>query len=177
MVEIAPPKPMKKILKQKESKAVLNVIKGQVIEKKASEFLKFIKHSEYNVVEQLNKLPFRISLLALLLKSEPHHKDLMRVLSEAYVAHNISVEKVDLVSNITFSIVIAFIDDEIPLGGRENTKALYITINWKGYTLPRALLDNGSSVNVIPMTRLSRLLVDLSHLRKTHLVVRAFDDT
>ena len=41
--------------------------------------------------------------------------------------------------------------------------------------IPRELLDNGSSVNVIPMATLLRLPVDPSHMRKTHLVVRAFD--
>ena len=76
----------------------------------------------------------------------------MKVLSEAYVAHNISVEKVDqLVGNITASKMIAFFDDEISSGGRGNTKALYITISCKGYILPMALLDNGSLVKVIPM--------------------------
>ena len=79
--------------------------------------------------------------------------------------------------NIAAKNMIAFFDDEISSGGRGNTKALYITISCKGYTLPRALLDNGSSMNVIPMATLSRLRVDASHMRKTHLVVRAFDGT
>ena len=132
------------------------MIKGQVTEKEASEFLKFIKHSEYSVVEQLNKLSAQILLLALLLNSEPHRKALIRVLSEAYVAHNISVEKVDqLVSNITVSNVIAFIDGEIPTEGRGSTKALYITISCKRYTLPRALIDNRLSMNMIPMATLA----------------------
>ena len=65
----------------------------------------------------------------------------MRVLSEAYVAHNMSVEKVDqFVNNITVNNVIAFtnddilsfIDDEILSGGQGNTKVLYITISCKG---------------------------------------------
>ena len=73
--------------------------------------------------------------------------------------------------------MIAFFDDEIPSKGHGNTKALYITISCKGYTLLRALLDNGSSINVIPMATLSKLPVDPSHLRKTHLVVCAFDGT
>ena len=65
-------------------------------------------------MEQLNKVLARISLLALLLNFEPHRKALVRVLSEAYIGHNISVEKVDqLVSNIAISNVIAFTDDEI----------------------------------------------------------------
>ena len=65
-------------------------------------------------MEQLNKVLARISLLALLLNFEPHRKALVRVLSEAYIGHNISVEKVDqLVSYIAISNVIAFTDDEI----------------------------------------------------------------
>ena len=35
-----------------------------ITEKEAEEFLKFIKHSEYSIVEQLHKLPAKISLLA-----------------------------------------------------------------------------------------------------------------
>ena len=70
-------------------------MKESVTKKEASKFLKFIKHSEYSVVQQFNKVLACISLLALLLNFEPYHKALMRVLSEAYVAHNILVEKVD----------------------------------------------------------------------------------
>ena len=36
-----------------------------ITEKEASEFLKFIKHSEYSFIEQLNKTPTKISLLSL----------------------------------------------------------------------------------------------------------------
>ena len=89
----------------------------------------------------------------------------MKVLSEAYVAHNISKEKVNqLVTNIAVSNVIAFTDDEIHSGGRGNKKALYITISCKVYRLPRALLDTRSSVDVIPMDTLSHIPVDLSHM-------------
>ncbi|KAA3482906.1 LRR receptor-like serine/threonine-protein kinase FLS2 [Gossypium australe] len=42
-------------------------VKRPVNEEEAHEFLKFIKQSEYNVVEQLNKQPARISVLSLLL--------------------------------------------------------------------------------------------------------------
>ena len=113
------------------------------------------------MVEQLNKLPARISLLAFLMNCEPHRKALIKVLNEAYIAHNILVEKMDqLMGNISTNNMIAFSDDEIPSGGRGNTKALHITISCKGLTLPRALLDNGSLVNVIPMAILSRFLFD-----------------
>ena len=79
--------------------------------------------------------------------------------------------------NIVIRNTIAFLDDEIPSGGHGNTKALYITINYKGYTLPRALLENGSFVNTIPMAILSRLPLNPSHMRNTHMVVCAFNET
>ena len=88
-------KPYKRTPQIKKSETSPDLIIEPIIENEAFKFLKFIKHSEYNVVEQLNKLPTRISLLALLMNFEPHHKALMKVLSEAYVAHNISMEKVD----------------------------------------------------------------------------------
>ena len=56
------------------------MINEPVTEKKADEFLKFIKHSEYSIVEQLYKLPAKISLLALMLNSEPHREAVLKVL-------------------------------------------------------------------------------------------------
>ena len=47
-----------------------------ITEKEASEFLKFIKHNEYSVIEQLNKTPTRISLLSLFQNSDTHRNAL-----------------------------------------------------------------------------------------------------
>ncbi|XP_040967893.1 uncharacterized protein [Gossypium hirsutum] len=62
------------IAKQRKEKTVRfeSPINKPVTEKEAREFLKFLKHSEYSVVEQLHKQPARISVLALLLSSETH---------------------------------------------------------------------------------------------------------
>ena len=38
----------------------------------ATKFLRIIQQSEFKVIKQLNKTPPRISLLVLLMKSEPH---------------------------------------------------------------------------------------------------------
>ena len=59
-----------------------------VIEMEANEFLKFIKHSEYSIIEQLHKLPTKISLLALMLNYEPHREAVLKVLKQAYVPYN-----------------------------------------------------------------------------------------
>ena len=102
----------------------------------------------------------------------------MKVINQVYVAHNISVNKLDhLVRNIVMNNFISFSDDEIPPNGHGSTKALHITTKIKDCILPKILIDNGSSLNVMPMTTLSRLHVDVSYMKKSHIVVRAFDGT
>ncbi|XP_040940055.1 uncharacterized protein [Gossypium hirsutum] len=114
---------------EKESEAP---IKEPVKEEVAKEFIKFRKHSEYSMVEQLRKQPARISVLALLLSFEVHRDALMKVLNETYVTHDISINKLDqLVNNISADNFIYFNDDEIPPGGRGSTKALHITTRWR----------------------------------------------
>ena len=72
---------------------------------------------------------------------------------------------------------ISFSDDEIPPNGRGSTKALHITTKVKDCTLPKVLIDNESSLNVMPLSTLMRLPVDRSYMKHTHIVVRAFDGT
>ncbi|PKI61327.1 hypothetical protein CRG98_018282 [Punica granatum] len=50
----------------------------RVTEEEAEAFMKIVKASEYKVVEQMAKSPAHISLLALLLGSEPHREALLQ---------------------------------------------------------------------------------------------------
>ena len=138
---------------EKEYGSIFGKKSQPIVEKKACEFLKFIKHSEYSVVEQLNKMPARISMLSLLQNSDFHRNAHLNALDKAYMAQNIFVEGIDqLVGNIIVGAFIAFSNEEIPPKGKESAKVLHITIKCKNYILPRALLDNNSSLNVIPMS-------------------------
>ncbi|XP_040945802.1 uncharacterized protein [Gossypium hirsutum] len=162
--------------------AIIGEQKGKIVEpvkeEEAVEFLKFLKHSEYNVVEQLHKQPARISVLALLLNSEVHRNTLMKMLNETYVSKDISVSKLDrLVNNISADNFIFFNDDEIPPGGMGSTKALHITTRCKGHILPGVLIDNGSTFNVLPLFTLNRLPIDSSHIKICQNVVTEFDGT
>ena len=113
-----------------------------------------------------------------MLNFEPHREAMLKVLKQAYVPHNASTHKIDrLVGNIMMNNGISFSDDEIPPNGRGSTKALHITTKVKDCTLPRVLIDNGSSLNVMPLSTLMRLLVDRSYMKYTKIVVRAFDGT
>ena len=68
-------------------------------------------------------------------------------------------------------------DDEIPPDGHGSIKALHIITKVKYCTLPKVLIDNGSSLNVMPLSTLMRLLVDRSYMMHSKTVVRAFDGT
>ncbi|XP_040956089.1 uncharacterized protein [Gossypium hirsutum] len=139
-----------------------------VTENEAREFLKFLKHSEYSVVEQLHKQPARISMLELFISSEIHRNTLIRLLNETYVAHDISVNKLDrLVNNISADNFIFFNDDEIPPGGRGATKALHITARCGEYALAGVLIDNGKVMGRIEIP----LLIGLNIYKVDFLVM------
>ncbi len=57
-----------------------DIEKGESSEKKEEEelLLQIMKHSEYDVIEQLRKTLTQISLLSLILSSEVHHHALQR---------------------------------------------------------------------------------------------------
>ncbi|XP_040955957.1 uncharacterized protein [Gossypium hirsutum] len=166
------PESMKEATLGEQKRKVVEPVK----EEEAVEFLKFLKHSEYNVVEQLHKQLARIFVLSLLLNSEIHRNTLMKMLNENYVSKDISVSKLDrLVNNISADNFIFFNDDEIPSRGMGSTKALHITARCKGRILPGVLIDNGSALNVLPLFTLNRLPIDSSHMKTCQNVVRAFD--
>ena len=91
---------------------------------------------------------------------------------------DLGCDRIDqLVGNITIGAFIAFSNEEIPSEGRRSTKALHITIKCKNYIMPQPLLENGSFLNVILMSTLSTLPIDLSYMKKSQMVVWAFDGT
>ena len=147
-----------------------------ITEVEANKFLKFIKHREYSIVKQLHTLSAKISLLALILHSEPHREAILKVLKQAYIPHNALIDKIDrLVGNIMMDNYISFSDAEIPPNGHGSTKALHITTKVKDCTLSKVLIDNGSSLNIMPLSTLMRLPVDRSYMKHTKTVMRAFD--
>ena len=103
---------------------------------------------------------------------------MLKILKQAYVAHNTSVDKIGrLVGNVMMDNYISFSDDEIPPDGHDSTKALHITTKVKNCTLPKVFIDNGSSLNVMPLSTLMRLPMDRSYMKHSKTVVRAFDGT
>ena len=144
--------------------------------KEATEFLRIIQQKEFKVIKQLNKTPARISLLGLLMNSKPHQALLVKNFNEARVAQDILVEGLGgIVNNITDNNYLTFADEEIPVEGRGHNKALHMSVKCLDHIVAKVLIDNGSSLNVMPKTTLDKLLFNASHMRSSSIVVWAFD--
>ena len=142
----------------------------------ANEFLRIIQQSEFKIIEQLNKTLARVSLLELLMIFEPHRAFLVKVLNEAQVAQDISVEGFEgIVNNITANNYLTFTEEEIPIEGRGHNRALHVFVKCMDHIMAKVLLDNGSSLNVMPKSTLEKLSFNAFHLKPSSMVVRAFD--
>ena len=147
-----------------------------VTEEETNEFLKLMKHSEYCVVDQLKKNPAKISIMFLILSSEPHRNALQKVLNEAYVPQDIEQRTMEhLVGRIHASNYLYFTEDELDAEGTCHNKPLYITVRCKDCLIGKVLIDNGSALNVLPRHMLNEMPVDPSHMQPSVIMARAYD--
>ncbi|KAL2325759.1 hypothetical protein Fmac_024817 [Flemingia macrophylla] len=145
-------------------------------EEETDELLKYIRQSEYSVIDQLNRTPVKITLLSLIMSSEPHRQALLKVLNEAYVAHSISQDKFEgIISHITANDHLTFTDEEIPPEGVNHNKPLHISVKCKEYLIAKVLVDNGSSLKVMPKRTLDQVTIEGIQMCLSHMIVRAFD--
>ncbi|XP_031378317.1 uncharacterized protein LOC116193708 [Punica granatum] len=147
----------------------------KVTEEEAEAFMKIIKASEYKVVEQMGKSPAHISLLALLLGSEPHREALLKVLTAAQVPKETAPGLIEETIGSIFSNNISFSDDELPPEGYAHSRALHILCKCNNFVVGRVMIDNGSALNVCPVSTLKQMNVDLNRIRPSKTAVRAFD--
>ena len=128
------------------------------------------------MVDQLNRIPARISLLELLMYSTSHRKLLMKILNRAHVERDISLDQFEgIISHITANDYLTFTEEEIPTERRGHNKALHISVKCMDHVLARVFIDNGSYLNVMTKTTLDKLPCDEAHLRPSTMIVRAFD--
>ncbi|XP_058783353.1 uncharacterized protein LOC131658035 [Vicia villosa] len=150
----------------------------EVSQKEMDEILKIIRKSDYDVIEQLGHTSSKISMLSLLTCSEAHAKALMKFLKAAHVPQEISVNQFEnCVASLTTNNYLGFSDADLTPAGKSHNKALHISIECKGTTLSHVLVDNGSSLNVLPKMVLDRLDSEGMVLKPSNVVVKAFDGT
>ena len=110
------------------------------------------------------------------MSSEPHRALLVKVLNQAHVVEDISMEGFEgIVNNITADNYLTFTNEEIPVEGRGHNRALHVSVKCLDHIVAKVLIDNGSSLNVMPKATLDKFPFNVSHLRPSSMVVRAFD--
>ncbi|PKI70865.1 hypothetical protein CRG98_008756 [Punica granatum] len=135
---------------------VVSLPTKKVTDQEAEAFMKVIKASEYKVVEQMSKSPAHISLLSLLLSSEPHRDALLKVLTAAQVPKKTTPERIEET-------------------GQGHLRALHIFYKCNNHVVSRVMIDNGSALNVCPVSTLKQMNVDMSRIHASKTTVRAFD--
>ncbi|RDY06266.1 hypothetical protein CR513_09792, partial [Mucuna pruriens] len=80
-----------------------------------------------------------------------------------------------LVNNITSKGHLTFSDNEISVEGKSHNQPLHISVRCNGYMISRVLIDNVSSLNVLPKATLDKLTLADAQLGASLIVVRAFD--
>jgi ankyrin repeat protein len=149
-------------------------VKEPVTERDVEDFLKYVKNSEYSIIEQLSKTPAKISLLSLILHSDLHRKALLKVLNESHISSNASVAQVErLVGQIQAPNYLTFSDEELGPESRGHNKPLSIAVSYKDFHITKVLIDNGSYINVLPKSTFDSLNIDPHYERETYAEAKA----
>ena len=80
-----------------------------------------------------------------------------------------------IVNNITADNYLTFTNEEIPFEGQGHNRALHVSVKCMDHIVAKVLIDNGSSLNVMPKSTLHKLPFNVSHLRPSSIIVQAFD--
>ncbi|RDX85174.1 hypothetical protein CR513_33670, partial [Mucuna pruriens] len=92
-----------------------------------------------------------------------------------HVAQDIMLEKFEgIISNITTSRHLSFSEDEVLAKGRSHNQPLHIAVKCDNYMIARMLIDNVSSLNVMPKATLDKLYCSSATLKNRPVMVRAF---
>ena len=102
----------------------------------------------------------------------------MKVLKETHVPIDITESSFEgMVSLVLATNQVLFLDDELPLEGKYHTLAMHIMVKCEDMIVTRVLIDNGLALNVCPMATLECLKVDMSLIKLSTMIIRAFDGT
>ena len=140
--------------------------------------MKTIQNANYNVIQQLNRSSAQVSILALLLSSKVHREDLLNVLKETHVPTGITNSSFEGMVSLVFATnQVFFFDNELPPEGKDHTLAMHIVIKCEDMIVTRVLIDNGLALNVCLLDTLECLKVDMSRIKPSTMIIKAFDGT
>ncbi|PKI48635.1 hypothetical protein CRG98_030963 [Punica granatum] len=99
----------------------------------------------------------------------------IKVLTAAQVPKETTPDRIEKTVNSIFSNQISFAEDELPSEGQGHLRALHIICKCNNHVVDRVMINNGSTLNVCPVSTLKQMNVDMSHIRASKTTVRVFD--
>ncbi|XP_077232197.1 uncharacterized protein LOC143867362 [Tasmannia lanceolata] len=111
-----------------------------------------------NLLRQLKKTQANISIWGLLMNSAKHREVILRELNAAKVSVDITPDQlVGLVAMARVSKTLSFTDEDLTLEGRNHSRQLRVTVFCNEKKVPEVLVDNGSALNVCPLSTATAL--------------------
>ena len=98
------------------------------------------------------------------MNSRAHREALVRALDQKKIS--MIFTSAQMVNSLIQSPngAIMFTDDDLPLEGRDHSRALFIMAKVKGKLTCCVLVDNGSAINVCPLKILTQLRLTIDYL-------------
>ena len=104
-------------------------------------------------MKHLEKTPAQIFVWELLLSLEQHMYALLKALNETHIPVGTNSDNIaTIVSKVIGGHSVSFSDEELPCKGVMHNKALHITIKCRDKIVNRVLIDDGSGLNICPLT-------------------------
>ena len=111
------------------------------------------------------------------MSSQSHRQALMKALDDTYVPSGTSGDNVAaMIHQVIRGHRINFCYNELPVEGRSHNKALHITVICRDKVVNRVLVDDGSGLNICPLSTLRHLRFDRTKLEQNQVNVRSFDE-
>lgn len=110
------------------------------------------------------------------MNSKADRKALQKVLEQAYVEQDVTVDQFDhIITNITSCNNLSFYDEEHLEEGINHYLDLHISMNYKEDDMSNILIDMDSSLNILAKSTLERLSYQGAPMRYSGMVVKAFN--
>ncbi|XP_077223341.1 uncharacterized protein LOC143856946 [Tasmannia lanceolata] len=117
-----------------------------------------LDEEEDNLLNQLKKTQANVSIWGLLMASPKHRQVVFHELNSSQVSVEITPDElVSLVAVTRASQDLSFTDEDLPPEGRDHVRPLRITIICNKKRVLEVLIDNGSALNVCPLSTATTL--------------------
>ncbi|XP_043693111.1 uncharacterized protein LOC122643562 [Telopea speciosissima] len=129
--------------------------KNLMVEKYQSNQLSPSVEPENRVLDQLKKAQANISIWGLLMASPTHREAVLKALTKS----------------------LFFSEEDLPPGGKNHNRALYITVECNKNQVPQVLINNGSALNVMPLRAARCMGLPLDKLKPSATTIRVYDNS